>query len=152
MSEMDFEIAPPKTPKKTPERRINPRASPLKSPVHHSLRSPHSTPSKSPAREIYGDRYIPIRAKAKLDFTDVEAPNSRVTNENAQNEQNANRENLLYQVYYIPYIYIYNGQIGLRGFFSERCVFSSSHDKIKIFLEKILLKGQSGFKNCLSRV
>jgi len=65
--------------------------------VHHSLRSPHSTPSKSPAREIYGDRYIPIRAKAKLDFTDVEAPNSRVTNENAQNEQNANRENLLYQ-------------------------------------------------------
>ena len=100
MSEMDFEIAPPKTPKKTPERRINPRASPLKSPVHHSLRSPHSTPSKSPAREIYGDRYIPIRAKAKLDFTDVEAPNSRVTNENAQNEQNANRENLLYQVYF----------------------------------------------------
>lgn len=97
--EAEFGNSNPRTPKKkTPERRVQPRSSPMKSPVHPSLRSPHSTPSKSPAREVYGDRYIPIRAKAKLDFTDVESPSgTRVNNENAQNEQNANRENMLYQ-------------------------------------------------------
>merc|ERR1712142_559613 len=84
---MDVEFNP-RTPKKS-------RAS--QSPIHPSLRSPHSTPSKSPAREVYGDRFIPMRAKAKLDFTDVESPACRVNNENAQNEQNANRENMLYQ-------------------------------------------------------
>ena len=66
-------------------------------------RSPHSTPSKSPARDIYGDRFIGIRpssgARARLDFSEIESPNSKQKNKENQNESNSqtNREKLLYQ-------------------------------------------------------
>lgn len=89
------------TPTKTRIR--TPQSSPLRSPIHHSLRSPHSTPSKSPARDIYGDRFIGIRpssgARARLDFTEIESPNSKQKNKENQNESNSqtNREKLLYQ-------------------------------------------------------
>jgi len=95
---MDPEFVTPTTPKKppkTPEKRV--RASPMKSPVHHSLRSPHSTPSKSPAREVYGDRFMPMRAKRGLNFSDVETPQHiKLSNDNVH-DQAANRENILYQ-------------------------------------------------------